>query len=107
MTKLSKELLEKTIERAIKKGAQEADAIGLAGTSLSLSSQNLQIDKCHVSSAQMLGIRTISNQKVGISYTETFDEDSLEFMIEAALTNAGGLLHVTMLGRRLGLSLDW
>jgi PmbA protein len=66
----------------------EADLILSNSKSLKMSAQNGSISEYKVSSSQMLGIRVIKNGKVGISYTEALDGDSLKYMVNQALQNA-------------------
>jgi PmbA protein len=66
----------------------DADLILSSAKSLKMSAQNGSISEYKVSSSQMLGIRVIKNGKVGISYTEALDGDSLKFMVNQALQNA-------------------
>ena len=83
-----KKHLEKVIELTTKAGAHASDAILNVGQSFSLSAQNNSIDKYNVSGSQVIGVRAIIDNKVGISYTESFDDDALEFAAKAAVENA-------------------
>lgn len=66
----------------------EGDLILTTSKSLKMSVQNYLLSEYKVSSTQILGVRVIKDQKVGISYTESLDEDSLKTMIRQALENA-------------------
>lgn len=66
----------------------EADLIFSTSKSLKLSAQGEAISEYKVSSSQILGIRLIKDQKVGISYTESLDEESLALMVRQAKENA-------------------
>jgi PmbA protein len=66
----------------------ESDLMLSTSKSLKMSSQNGSISEYKVSSSQLLGIRLIKDGRVGTSYTESFDEESLRFMVKQALVNA-------------------
>ncbi len=80
-----KELCWKVLDMARKAGVQQSDVILQRGHSLSLQAQGGKLDKTKVTSTQVLGIRVLQDQKVGISATESLDEDSLMRMIDQAL----------------------
>lgn len=88
MDNLLKNKLEKIIDITKKNGAQDCDAILSKGKSFSLSAQNAEIDKYKISGSQVIGIRAIKYSKVGISYTESLDDDALELAAKAAVENA-------------------
>ncbi|MFT6633199.1 MAG: PmbA protein [Bacteriovoracaceae bacterium] len=83
-----KNTLEKIINFSNDFGADQCDAILSKGESFSLSAQNSEIDKYKVSGAQVIGVRAIKDSKVGISYTESFDEESLKIAAKSAVENA-------------------
>lgn len=66
----------------------ESDLMFSTSKSLSMSAQNGAISSYKVSSSQILGVRVIKDGKVGISYTESMDEDSLRILVKEALQNA-------------------
>lgn len=76
---------EQTIEQAMKAGCQGCDVVAGSGDSISLSAQGGEIDKYKVSSSNVLGLRVIKNNKVGIAYSEALDDTSLKAMVEQAL----------------------
>lgn len=82
-----KNIMERVISEVTDNKA-EADLILTKSKSLKMSVQNYLLSDYKVSSSQILGIRLIKNNKVGISYTESLDEDSLKTMIHQALENA-------------------
>jgi PmbA protein len=82
-----KTLLEKVINQVIDHKA-EADLILSSGKSLKMSAQKGAISTYNVSSTQILGVRLIKDGRVGLSYTESLDEESLRFMVSQALQNA-------------------
>lgn len=56
--------------------------------SLKMSVQNYLLSDYKVSSTQMLGLRVIKDNKVGIAYTESLDDESISTTIQQALSNA-------------------
>ena len=82
---IDQEKLQSIIEKALASGADKADIIGFEGKSLSISSQNETIDKYHFADQSVVGIRVIKDQRVGISYAETFDTKAIDYMIQSAI----------------------
>lgn len=82
-----KKLLEQVINDVVDQKAQ-GDLIFSSGKTLKMSSQNGAISEYKVSSSQILGVRVIKDGKVGISYTESLDSESLKTMVTQALENA-------------------
>lgn len=82
-----KQVMEKVINQVTDKKA-EADIIVSTSKSLKMSSFNAALSEYKVSSSQIMGVRVIKDQKVGISYTEAFDDESLKLMVKQALDNA-------------------
>lgn len=82
-----KKLMEQVINHVTDKKA-EGDLILSTGKSLKMSAQNGAISEYKVSSSQMLGVRVIKDGKVGISYTESLDPESLKILVDQALDNA-------------------
>jgi len=81
--------LEKIIEFTKTEGATTCDAILNTGKSFSLSAQKGEIDKYNVSGSHVIGVRAITSEgKIGISYTESFDDESLKFAAKSAVENA-------------------
>jgi PmbA protein len=83
-----REKLETIIDMAKAQGADSADAILNTGASFSLSAQKGEISKYNLSGSSVIGIRTIKDNKVGLSYTESLENDSLEFAAKMAIENA-------------------
>jgi len=83
-----KKHLESLLDFTIDAGADECDVILSKGDSFSLSAQNGEIEKYKVSGSQVIGVRAIANSRVGISYSESLDFDSLKFAAKAAVENA-------------------
>lgn len=82
-----KNIMEKVINRITDKNAS-GDLILSTSKALKMSAQKGEINEYKVSSAQILGVRVIKDNKVGISYTESLDEESLDLLVKQALQNA-------------------
>lgn len=80
--------LEKIIDHAKGQGADASDAILNTGSSFSVSAQNNEIDKYKLSGSSVIGIRVVKDNKIGLSYTESMDEDSLKLAAKNAVENA-------------------
>lgn len=82
-----KKFLEEVVNKITDKKA-ESDLILSNAKSLSLNTQNGAISSYKVSSSQILGVRIIKDGRVGLSFTESFDPESVDYMIKQALENA-------------------
>ena len=82
-----KKILERVIAEVIDHKA-EGDLILSTAKSLKLSSQRGAVSEYKISSSQILGVRVIKDDRVGIAYTEATDDESLRFMIKKALQNS-------------------
>lgn len=80
--------MEKLINASLDAGADSADVILSKGNSFSLNAQNEKIDKYQVSGSQVMGVRVIKDNKVGLSYTESLDDESITSIAKAAVENA-------------------
>lgn len=83
-----KKSMQTLIDLALEAGASECDVILSKGESFSLSAQKGDIDKYQVSGSQVMGLRAITDNKVGLSYTESTDLDSLKQAAKSAVENA-------------------
>jgi PmbA protein len=83
-----KNIIQKTIERTMNSGAEACDIIISSGDSMNFSSQDGKLDEFNVSKTSVLGIRVIKNKKIGLSYSESFDDDAIGFAIKSSLENA-------------------
>lgn len=81
-----KHLMEEIISE-LKKSSAEGDLIFSKSKSLKISSQKGAVSEYKVSGSEILGIRTIKEGRVGISYTESMDKESVRLMIKEALAN--------------------
>lgn len=88
MKKDLKDSMSEFIKLAKAAGADECDVVLSKGNSLSLSAQNGSIDKYQVSGSQVMGLRVIKDNKVGLSYTESTDKDALKIAASSAVENA-------------------
>ena len=84
----SKAIVEKVIDIANSQSISGCDVILNEGKSFSTSVQNNDIDKYEVSGSKILGIRVIKDQKIGLSYTEDFSDDSLKLVVNKAIENS-------------------
>ena len=82
-----KTTIDKVMNMAKAKGA-EADCILDKSNVLSLKADEGELSEYKVSGSQVLGIRVIKDGKVGTSYSEALDDESLSFMVDQALENA-------------------
>lgn len=76
---------QKIIDMALSMGANECEVILNRGTSLSLKANDGELEEHKVSGTQVVGVRLKSAGRLGSSYSESFDEDSLRAMIKTAL----------------------
>lgn len=83
-----KELCLKVIKKAEELGADQSDMIINSSESLNMNAQDKKIDALKVSSSQVVGIRVIKDERIGIAYSESFDEAAITNMITKALENA-------------------
>lgn len=82
-----RDLLEKVLAEVKKEGAQ-GDLILQSSKALKLSAFGRELTEYKVSSSQVLGLRLIKNNKVGIAYTESLDKDALSQLVKSAAANA-------------------
>ena len=83
-----KKTMKTLVKFAIESGADQCDVILSKGDSFSLSAQKGAIDKYQVSGSQVMGLRAITNKRVGLAYTESTDIDSLKRAASSAVENA-------------------
>lgn len=79
---------EALLQMAIDTGADACDVILSKGESFSLSAQNNEIDKYKVAGSQVIGLRVVKDSKIGLSYSESLDENSLQSIASAAIESA-------------------
>jgi PmbA protein len=83
-----KNTLQKIIDQTMNAGADSCDVIVNAGEAMNLGTNNGKLDKFKVSKTSMFGVRAIKNQKIGLSYSESFDNDAIAFAAKSAVSNA-------------------
>lgn len=88
MENTNKADLERIISFAKEIGVTDCDAILSAGESISMSAQNKELDSYKISGSRVIGIRVINDSRVGLSYTEAFDDESLKMTVKNALDNS-------------------
>lgn len=82
-----KNMMEKVMNQITDQKAQ-GDLMFSHSSSLKMSAQKNEIATYNVTSSQILGVRVIKDGKVGLSYTEALDDESLSMMVMQALQNA-------------------
>jgi len=80
--------LEKIIDIALKNGAEQADIVVDAGESIGVKAEGGEISSYEVSGSQVLGLRVIKDNKIGSSYCEATDDETIEVLVKQALDNA-------------------
>jgi PmbA protein len=72
----------------LKGRCQEAELLLDFGKTLSMSSEKKELSKYSVSSTSIMGVRLIKEGRLGMSYSEALDKESIQQMIEDALSNS-------------------
>jgi PmbA protein len=80
--------LENIIDVALKSGAEQADIVVDSGESLSVKAEDKKISSYEVSSTNVVGLRVIKDNKIGSSYCETTDQETIQTLVNQALENA-------------------
>ena len=70
------------------KAGGKGDLIVDQSDAISLKARNGELEEHKVTSSRIFGLRLIKDDKVGTAYSEAADPDSLESLVEQALTNA-------------------
>ena len=68
--------------------ADQAELVVMRSSSFSTSSFNQKTDKLSINQGQTVGVRVIKSGRVGISYSEDFNEESIQFAIDQACANS-------------------
>lgn len=76
---------QKIIDMALSMGANECEVIINKGRSLNLKANEGKLEEHKVSGTQIAGVRLKNAGRLGTSYSESFDEDSLRTMVKTAL----------------------
>lgn len=77
-------IVEDVLKIAKAKGVA-ADCILNTNALLSLKSEDQELSEHKVSSSLVLGVRVIKDQRVGTSYSESWDKESLQQMVDSAI----------------------
>lgn len=80
-----KKTAQKIIDMALSMGANECEVILNRGRSLSFKANEGKLEEHKVSGTQIAGVRLKNAGRLGRSYSESFDDDSLRTMIKTAL----------------------
>ena len=83
-----KSAMQTALSMANDKGASGADVIGSKSESMSFKAASGKLDEYKISQGQVLGIRVIKDNKVGLAYSESLDPKALEYMVQTAVQNA-------------------
>ena len=81
------DILERQLAYAQTKSDQ-GELVVMRSSSFSTSSFNKKTDKLSINQGQTVGIRIIKDGRVGISYSEDFNEESIRIAIEQACANS-------------------
>lgn len=81
-------LLQSTLETVLKRGADEADALYVQGTSLSLSCRDQKIEELERSEGRDLGLRVFLGKRQAIVSTSDLSKESLSDLMDRALSMA-------------------
>ena len=82
------EFKEKLFDLARKEGFQEFEVYYQVSEDLEVNAYNKEIDKYDLNSSAGISFRGIYNGKMGSSYTEILDEESLDLVIKTAKSNS-------------------
>lgn len=82
-----KKVLEKVIT-LIKKNKAQGDVIFTRANTFNLKAYEGELDEYKVNNGATIGVRVIKDNRVGQAFSEALDDDSLQFMVNEALTNA-------------------
>lgn len=79
------EIVEDVLKLAKAKGVA-ADCILDTSSLLSLKAEDQELSEHKVSSSLVLGVRVVKNNRVGTSYSESWDKESLQQMVDEAIS---------------------
>lgn len=83
-----KAAMDKVLEMAKSNGVSGADVIASQGSSMSFKSSGGKLDEYKISGGQVLGIRVVKDNKVGLAYSESLDDQALDYMVNTAISNS-------------------
>lgn len=84
---VEKNILNKVVD-LIKKNKAQGDVIFSKTNTFNLKAHMGEMDKYEVSDTGVIGVRVIKDNKIGLSFSEALDDDSLNFMVKEAVSNA-------------------
>src|SRR5215471_8717318 len=79
------QLARNAVQRACKKGARQAEAFLEVGRQSSCRVREGEIEDLTEATSKGVGLRVVSNQRVGFAYTSDFDPGSLNQFVDRAL----------------------
>ena len=80
-----RELAKKLVHRAKRKGARQAEAFLEVGRQSSCRVRDGEIEDLTEATSKGVGLRVVSNQRIGFAYTSDFDPDTLNQFVDRAL----------------------
>ncbi len=83
-----KNVIQSAVDYTMSIGAEACDVIVTTSDSINFSAQDGKLEKYKVAKTSVLGIRVIKNKKIGLAYSESFDEDAIQFAAKSALANS-------------------
>jgi len=81
-------LIDRTIDMANELGVKDLDVIISAQNNFSLKAEKGDLSEYKKANSHSLGVRVIVDQKVGTSFTEALDDDSIKQTIKSAVANS-------------------
>lgn len=88
--------IEKLFAKATEKGLTEYEAYYSSGKSFSVKIYNGEVDDYKNSTGLGLSFRAVHNGQMGYSYTENFDESSVDMLLDELIDNASTLERDTL-----------
>ncbi|MBH46826.1 MAG: Zn-dependent protease [Halobacteriovorax sp.] len=80
-----KSTVQKVIDMALSMGANECEVIINKGSSLSLKANEGKLEEHKVSGSQVVGVRLKNAGRLGTSYSENFEDESLRTMVKTVV----------------------
>ncbi|MDP4089939.1 MAG: TldD/PmbA family protein [Bacillota bacterium] len=82
------EFKDKVFKRAVEEGLKEFEVFYSRDENLGITVYQGEIDKYSLSCTMGVGFRALINERMGYSYTEKLDDESVEFLVKAAVDSA-------------------
>ncbi|MGB0452128.1 MAG: TldD/PmbA family protein [Bacteriovoracaceae bacterium] len=80
--------MEKILQLAKDQGIVQCEVLASKAKSTSLKANEGKLDEYKISAPQILGVRLIKDQKVGLAYSESSDDESLKTLVKTAIENS-------------------